>query len=145
MQILISGSFENLSLGHASIVEHLKHEKDNLVSINDISKNTNLVMPIPNLGERRHLYTRYTLKKAKILISGSFEILSFSHESIVENFKKESDNFDSIHDISNNTNLKMTIPNLGERRHFCTVYTLKKVQILILESFQKLSFSNVQR
>ena len=31
VQIRISGSFENVSLSHGSIVEHLKHERDNFV------------------------------------------------------------------------------------------------------------------
>ena len=141
-QILIRRSSQNLSFGHASKVEHLKHEKDNLVSINDNSKNTNLIMTILNLGERRHFYTPHALRKAQILISGSFEILGLSHESIVENFKQKSDNFDSINDISKNTNLMMTIPNLGEGRHFYTLYTLKKVQILISGSFEILGLSH---
>ena len=52
MQILISKSFGNLSFCHASMVEHLKQEKDNFVTINDNSKYTNLLMRIQILGER---------------------------------------------------------------------------------------------
>ena len=72
--------------------------------MNDISKNTNFMMTIPNQGERGHFYTLYTFKNVQILISESFEIMSFSDESMVWHFKQECDNFDSIKDISNNTN-----------------------------------------
>ena len=142
VQILLSRSFEKLSFMHGSTVEHFKVESCNFDSINDIFKGTNSMTTIPNLGERRHFDTLYTLKKVQILISGSFEFLSFSHESILEHFEQERDDFDSIDHISKYTNLMMMIPNLGKRRHFDTLYTLKKVQILILGSFEILCFSH---
>ena len=37
----------------------------------------------------------------------------------------------------------MTIPYLGERCHFHTLDTLKKVQILMLRSLENLSFTHV--
>ena len=52
VQILILKCFGNLSFCHASMVEHLKQEKDNFVTVNDISKYTNLLMTIQILGER---------------------------------------------------------------------------------------------
>ena len=61
----------------ASIVHHLKHEKANLVPVNDISQNTNSMMTIPILGERRHFDTLYTLQKVQILISGSLSKYEF--------------------------------------------------------------------
>ena len=73
------------------------------------------MMAIPNFVERRHFDALHTLTKVQILISGSFENLSFSHESKVEHFEQESDNFGSNKDISTYTNLMMTIPILGER------------------------------
>ena len=94
------------------------------------------MMTIANVGERGNFYTLYTLKKVLIFISESFEILSFSHECIVEHFKQESDNFDSIDDISKYTGSMMTIPDLGERQHFDTLNTLKTVQILISGSLK---------
>jgi len=51
VQILILKTFGNLSLCHASMVEHLKQEKDTFVTINDISKYTNLLVTIQILGE----------------------------------------------------------------------------------------------
>ena len=145
VQILISGSFDKLSFRHASIVENLKQKKHNLVSMNDISKNTNLTVTIPNLGERRHFETLYTLKKVQLLVLGRFEKLCLSHVSIVEHLKHKKDNVVSMYDISKNTNLMMTIPNLDERRHFDTLYTLKKVQLLVSESFEKLSLSHASK
>ena len=73
---------------------------------------------------------------------GSFKKLSFSHESLVELFKQEIDHFDTINDILKYTNLMTTISNLGERRDFDPHYTPKKVQIMILGSFQMLSSSH---
>jgi len=91
---------------------------------------------IPMLGERRHFDTLNTHKKFQILISGCFRKLSFSHGSIVEHFKLEIDNFVTIKDISKNTNLLMKIPMLGERWHFDTLNTHKKIQILISGGFE---------
>ena len=72
-------------------------------------------MMILNLGERGHFETLNTLKKVQILISRSFEKLSFSYRSIVKHFKKERENFVTTNDISKYANLFMIIPNLGER------------------------------
>ena len=52
IKILISKSLGNLSFSHAGIVEEFKEERDNFVTINDISNFTNSIMMIPNLGER---------------------------------------------------------------------------------------------
>ena len=89
-------------------------------------------MTIPTLGERRHFDIRNTHKKIQILNSGCFRNLNFSHGSIVEHFNLDIDNSVTIKDISKNTNLLKTIPTLGERRHFDTINTHKKVQILIM-------------
>ena len=142
VQILLSRSFEKLSFMHGSTVEHFKVESCNFDSINDIFKGTNSMTTISNLGERRHFDTLYTLKKVQILISGSFDKLSFRHASIVENLKHKKHNLASMNDISKNTNLTVTIPNLGERRHFETIYTLKKVQLSVFGSFEKLCLSH---
>ena len=76
---------------------------------------SNLLLTIPNLGERRHFDTLDTLEKIKILISKSLGNLSFSHRGIVEEFNEERDKFVTINDISNFTNSIITVPNLGER------------------------------
>jgi len=52
IKILISESLGNLSFSHGGIVEEFKEERDNFVTINDISNFTNSIMTIPNLGER---------------------------------------------------------------------------------------------
>ena len=114
VQILISKCFQKLCFNRWSIVEHFKQERDNFDSINHIFKHSNLMMAIPNFVETRH-FDAHTLKKMQILISGSFENLSFSHESKVEHFEQDSDHFDSNKDISMYTNLMMMIPILGER------------------------------
>ena len=142
VQILILGYFRNLSSSHGSIVEHLKQEIDNFVTIKDISKNSNLLMTIPTIGETQHLDTLKTQKKFQILILGCFQNLRFSHGSIVEHFKLEIDNFVTIKDISKNTNFLIIIPILIERWHFDKLNTHKKVQILILGYFQNLSSSH---
>ena len=98
-----------------SIVQHSKQERDNFVTINVISKCANLLMMIPYLGERRHFHTLNTLTKVQILISKCFGNLTFSHGSIVVHFKQESVNFVTINDITNHTNLILSIPSLGER------------------------------
>ena len=67
--------------------------------------------------------------------------MSFAHASTVQHFKQKRDNFVTINVISKCANLLMTIPSLGERRHFQTLNTLSKVRILILECFGNLSFS----
>jgi len=41
-----------LEFSHRGIVEEFKEERDNFFTINDISKFTNSMMTIPNLGER---------------------------------------------------------------------------------------------
>ena len=52
MKILISASLGNLSFSHRGIVEEFNEERDNFVTINDISKFTNSIITTPNLGER---------------------------------------------------------------------------------------------
>jgi len=52
IQILILGCFWTLSFSYGSIVEHLKQEIDNIVTIKDISKITNLLITIPTIAER---------------------------------------------------------------------------------------------
>ena len=131
-----------MSFSHGSIVQHFKQERDNFVTIDVISRSANLLKTIPCLGEIQHFLTLNTLSKVPILTSECFGNLSFSHGSIVEHFKQESDNFVTINVISKCANLLITIPCLGERRHFHTLNTLTKVRILISKYFGNLNFSN---
>ena len=94
-----------MSFSHGSIVQHFKQERANFVRINVISKCANLLMTIPCLGETRHFHSINTLSKVRILISECLGNLSFSLGSIVEHFRQESDNFVTINDIHNYTNL----------------------------------------
>ena len=77
VQILISGCFLNLSFSHGSIVEHFKQEIDNFVMIKDISMNTDLLLTIPTLAERRHFDTQNTHKKSTNSDSDMFSKLEF--------------------------------------------------------------------
>ena len=65
VQILISSCFRNLSCSLGSIVEHFNQEKDNFVTIKDISKNTNLLITIPTLFQGQHFYKRIHIRKFK--------------------------------------------------------------------------------
>ena len=94
-----------MRFSHGSIVQHLKQERDNFVTINVISSCANLLKAIPCLGEIRHFHTLNTLSKVRLLIPECFGNLSFSLGSIVEHFRQESDNFVTINDIHNYTNL----------------------------------------
>ena len=126
-----------------SIIEHFKHERDNFVIINDILKCTNFLLTIPCLRERWHFHKLNTLKKVRILISECFKNLSFSHGSTVEHFKQKRKNFITIIDITNYTILLISIASLGERWHFDTLNTLKKVQILISRCVGNFSFTKM--
>ena len=97
-------------------------------------------MTISNLCERQHFDTLNTLKNVQIQILGHFENLSFSRGSIVEHFNQGRDNLVTMTDISKRITFLLMIPNLGERLHFDTRNTFKKVQILISGCFEKLSF-----
>ena len=141
VRILISKCFGNLSFSHGSIVEHLKQESDNFVTIDDLTNHTNLILSIPSLGERRHFDALNTIRNFIFLRSKGFWNMTFSHGSIVQHFKQERDNFVTIIVISRCANLLKTIPCLGEIRHFHTLNTLSKVRILISECFGNLSFS----
>jgi len=88
-----------MSFSHGSIVEHFKLEIENFVTIKDISKNTNLLITIPALGERRHFDTLNTQNQIQILISGCFRNLCCSHGSKVEHLNQERDIFVTIKDI----------------------------------------------
>ena len=99
IQVWISDRFENLSFSRGFVVQNFNEESDNFVIINDISKWTTLLRMIPNLRIRRHFDTRNTFKKFQILNSGCLEKLSFVHGSIVELYKLESGNLDTIKDI----------------------------------------------
>ena len=91
---------KNLSFSHGFIVEHFNQGRDNLVTMNDISEWTTLLLMIPNIGERRNFDTRNTFKKFQVLKSGYLGKLSFVHGSIVELYKLEKGNLDTIKDIS---------------------------------------------
>jgi len=52
IKILISESLGNLSFSHRGIVEEFNEEREKFVTINDISKFTNSIITVPNLGER---------------------------------------------------------------------------------------------
>ena len=86
-------------------------------------------------------YNKYTLKSPNFDFGMFWKLESFSHGSIVEHFKQDSDNFVTINVISKCANLLITIPCLGER-HFHTLNTLTKVRILISKCFGNLTFSH---
>jgi len=88
-----------LSFSYGFLVEQFKQGIDNLVTMNDISKWTTMLLMIPNLSERRHFDTQNTFKDVQILIPRSFGKLSFIHGSTVEHWKQERGTFDAIKDI----------------------------------------------
>jgi len=98
-RILILRYFRNFRCSLGSIVKHFNQERGNFVTIKDISKNTNLLITIPTLFERRHFDKINAHKKVQILISGYFRNLSSSQGSIVEHFKQKLENFLTIKDI----------------------------------------------
>ena len=81
----------------------------------NFSDSTKFLPTFPSLGQRQHFDTLEALKKVKTLILRCFGRFCFSHGSIVEHFKHERDNFVAMNDVSNYTNLLLTIPNLAER------------------------------
>jgi len=72
VRIQILECFKNLSFSHRSIVEHVQKLRDDCVKINDISKNSNFLLIIPNEGERGHFEIINQHLKVQIWIWGSF-------------------------------------------------------------------------
>ena len=78
IKILISKSLGNLSFTHRGIAEEFIEERDNFVTINDISKFTNSIMTIPNLWESGHFEILNNVKKLQIFIFRCIGNMSFN-------------------------------------------------------------------
>ena len=69
-------------------------------------------------------YTKYTIESLNSNFEMFLKCCVSAMSPLVEHFKQERDNFGWTNDISKCSNLMMTIPNVGERRHFDTRHTL---------------------
>ena len=88
-----------MSLSHVSLGEPFKEGRENFITINDISRHTNLRVMITTLYFKRQFDTINRGKIVQNQISGCFEIFSFSNGSRTKHFKQVRDNFATNNDI----------------------------------------------